>query len=52
MVTISFSVGSGMGPADLCARLLHRVYDALRRQVHELVVVCRKFDPDLLSCHV
>ena len=39
------------GPADLCARFGHRVHDALRRKVYQLVVVSGEFDPDLLSCH-
>ena len=43
--------GQRDGPADLGARLLHRLHDALRRKIHQFVVVCRKFDPDLLTYH-
>ena len=39
------------GAADLCARFLHSVHNALRREVYEFVIVCGEFDSDFLSCH-
>ena len=44
--------GQRDGAADLCARFLHRVDNALRCQIDEFVVIRGEFDSDFLSCHL